>query len=117
MTHEKIFLIINVLTYIPAMIVLILMFSLRRKYYNQKHNVDTGNFLDLSMNLKQSLLNFRIILLFPFFLPVKLIDDTDELIIIRKKIKKINIWFIIVFVIIIAESLYGKHFWPSGFTL
>lgn len=117
MTHEKIFLIINVVTFIPAMIVVILMFSLRRKYYKQKHNVDIGNFFDLSMNLKQTLLNFRIMLSFPFFLPVKLIDDTDELITIRKKIKKTNIWFIIVFVITLAESLYGEHFWPNGFTL
>lgn len=117
MTHEKIFHIIFVLTFIPTMIIIFRMFSLRRKYYNLKHDTDVANFFNITMNIKDVILNFRIMLLFPFFLPVKLIDDTNELVDIRKKIQKVNIWFIIVFVIILAESLYVEHFWPKGFTL
>ena len=117
MIQEKIFLLIFVLTFIPTMIIIFRMFSLRRKYYNLKYNTHVPSFFDLAMNFKEVFLNFRIMLLFPFFLPVKLIDDTNELVEIRKKIKKINIWFIIIFLIILAESLIGEYYLPNGFTL
>ena len=91
--------------------------SLIRRYYKLKKGVDIGGFFDSTMNLTKNFQRIRVIFLFPVIFPVRLSDDTVELINLRKRIRLINILLLLLIIFSIALGIYSKIKWPEGFTI